>query len=76
MEITDSYPISFENSYKFLIQIICIKSRGVWRMVSKNLIGDKYDKYRRFTYLFPRETASNDEKSSFVRYLIPLRLWN
>jgi len=38
-------------------------------MVSKNLIGDKYDKYRRFTYLFPRETASNDEKSSFVRYL-------
>jgi len=33
MEITDSYPISFE-------------------------------------------TASNDEKSSFVRYLIPLRLWN
>jgi hypothetical protein len=45
-------------------------------MVSKNLIGDKYDKYRRFTYLFPRETASNDEKSSFVRYLIPLRLWN
>ncbi len=45
-------------------------------MVSKNLIGDKYDKYRRFTYLFPLETASNDEKSSFVRYLIPLRLWN